>query len=243
MKILRNLGIAAAFSMASLSANASTLVYDFSGALSVTFDPAYHSEKVINEYSKVFTEAKRYKQFTGQLVLPSFEDYLTGSHEIALNSNDLQLSLVTGLLGGLEGTAVSSVKGPKPFKGSKIPGVGGPFVPDDTQSGDWGTLSIVDGNVTGFTWYAGATNSIVEKYNSSIPAYFGWPTRVGEISVDIAGATPSLRMGDIYFASNNSGLASVSMVPEAGSFAMLMSGLGIVGAIVRRRRIPRAVIA
>lgn len=237
MKLLNSIGLAAAIGLTSLSATASTLVYDFSGTLSVTFDPAYHSQEVIDQYSAEFTEAARYKTFSGQLVLPSFENYLTGSHDININTNGLQLSLISGLFGGLEGTKVNVLKpGPKPI-------IGTTYVPDSTQAGDSGTLSIVNGKVAGFSWFAGAASSIVTSYNSHVAEYFGWPTRLGEISVSLVGSTPSLHIGDVYLASNQSGAASVSMVPESGSAAMLLSGLGIIGAIVRRRRISRSTLA
>lgn len=220
MKILKSLGLAVAVSAASLSANAATLVFDFSGTLSVAFDPAQNTPAVISEYTAEFNALPKYKTFSGQLVLPSFENYLSGVHTIGFNTAGLQLSLVSGLFGGLEGTKANV---PSRFK------------PDSTQEGT-GFLTIANGTVAGLSWAADASNPLVERYNSRVPEQFGWPTRLGDISVSLSGSSTSYSIGDVYFAANTSGMAAATMVPEADSYAMLLAGLGVVGAIVRRRR-------
>lgn len=220
MKIVKRLGLAVAIASTSVSVNASTLVFDFSGTADITFDPAYHTPEIASAYNAFVNFVPQLKSISGLVVLPSFENYLSGTHTVALNTNDLHLSLSSGLLGSLEGTTAF-----------------GSLVPDNTQAGDAGFLTISNGMVMGFGWHAGANNPIVTSFNAGLASNF--PSKLGSVDVSAIGTTFSYHIGDVYFAANHNASAAITMVPEADSYAMLLAGLGIVGAIVRRRRITK----
>jgi hypothetical protein len=220
MKNLKRFGLVVAIAAASASANASTLVFDFSGTANITFDASSHTPEVASAYNAFINFVPQLKSFSGLVVLPSFEDYQSGTHTIALNSHNLNMSLTNGMLGTLEGTAA----------------LGG-VIPDNTQDGDWGFLTLSEGQVAGFQWHAETGNPIVTNFNASLPS--GLPTRLGSVHVSTEGTTFSYHIGDVYFAANRNGTADITMVPEADSYAMLLAGLGIMGAIVRRRRVAK----
>jgi|GEM_PF-6721898 len=220
MKNVKRLGLAVAIAAASASVNASTLVFDFSGTANITFDASSYTPETASVYGAFLSLVPQSNSFSGLVVLPSFENYLTGTHTIALNSNGLHMSLSNGFLGTLEGTSV-----------------GGGVIPDDSQEGDSGFLVLSEGQVAGFEWHIGASNPIVSRFNAGLPSAL--PTRLGGVDVMGSGTTFSYHIGDVYFASNRSGTADITMVPEVDSSAMLLAGLGIIGAIVRRRRLDK----
>lgn len=220
MKNVKRLGLAVAIAATSVSVNASTLVFDFSGTATVTFDPAHHTPEVASILSAAVDSVPQWKTISGLIVLPSFENYTSGTHTIALNSNNLNLSLASGLIGNMEGSTVF-----------------GPLIPDSTQTGDAGFLTISNGMVMAFGWAAGPSNPIVTSFNAGLPANL--PTRLGSVEVSLLGTSFSYGIGDVYFAANHSASAAITMVPEADSYAMLLAGLGIIGAIVRRRSVNK----
>ncbi|HRH76789.1 MAG TPA: hypothetical protein PK129_05515 [Cellvibrionaceae bacterium] len=220
MNNVKRLGLAVAIAAASASVNASTLVFDFSGTADITFDASYYTPATASVYGAFLSLVPQSGSFSGLVVLPSFENYLTGTHAISLNTSGLHLSLSNGFVGALEGTS----------------GAGG-VVPDDTQEGDSGFLLLSEGQVAGFEWHAGGSNPIVSRFNAGLPSAL--PTRLGGVDVVSGPATFSYHIGDVYFAANRSGTADITMVPEVDSSAMLLAGLGIVGAIVRRRRLDK----
>lgn len=272
MKRFNKLAIAAAIGAASMGANASDLFFDFSGNVDLTFDDS-HSAEVVSDYTAIFNEDPSFSTFTGQIILPDYEQYLTGTHEIEINTNGMEVAIVSGLLGEIEGSG-ERVTAPNPdyvpgvencsgrsarraggcdFDGDGVIeteynnnpetlSVGSVFVPDDTQQGDMGTLTIVDGKVTSFDWYAGYYNEgIIGSYNSRLFNRQGWQTELGNISVSVVGSSDAVQLGeDVYFSANGSGVAAVTMVPEAETYAMFLAGLGIAGAFARRRNAKKA---
>jgi len=216
MKNVRRLGLAFAIAAASVSANASTLVFDFSGTANISFDPAYHSTEASTILNWTVDTHPEWQTISGLVVLPSFESYLSGTHTIALNSNNLNLSLYNGFVGNLEGSTAL-----------------GPLIPDSTQIGDSGYLTINNGSVVAFGWEVGSTNPLVASFNAGLPSNL--PTKLGSIEVSLVGTSFQYNIGDVYFAANHNASAAITMVPEADSYAMLLAGLGIIGAIVRRR--------
>lgn len=273
MKSFNKLALAAAIGVASMGANASDLVFDFAGTVDLTFDET-HSEQVIADYTALFGEDPAFATFYGTLVLPDYDQYMTGTHEFTISAEEggLELSLTSGLLGGLEGArvAVTSpnpdyVEGVENCSGRAARRAGGcdfdgdgeietPYnnnpeflsfgrtaIPDDTQMGDYGVLTLVDGDVTSFEWYASYTGEIVSGFNDRLFNRQGWLTELGNISISFEGATGATQLGeDVYFASNQGGVAAVTMVPEAETYAMFLAGMGIVGAIARRRTAKKA---
>ncbi len=223
MKNVKRLGLAVAIAAASVSVNASTLVFDFSGTADITFDASYHTPEVASAYNAFIDFVPQFKTFSGMVVLPGFENYLTGTHTIGLNMSDLNMSLTSGFLGTLEGTTLS----------------GGNVIPDNTQLGDMGTLMISEGEVISFNWQIGPGNPLVNSFNAGLPS--GLPTRLGYANVSVVTDSTSFsyHIGDVYFSSARGGNADITMVPELDSSAMLLAGLGIIGAIVRRRRLDK----
>ncbi len=59
------------------------------------------------------------------------------------------------------------------------------------------------------------------------------------MEVSLVGTSFHYGIGDVYFAANHNASAAITMVPEADSYAMLLAGLGIIGAIVRRRSVAK----
>ncbi len=220
MKNVKRLGLAVAIAATSVSVNASTLVFDFSGTADITFDASYYTPEAASVYGAFLSLVPQSGSFSGLVVLPSFENYLTGTHTIALNTGGLNVSLSNGLVGALEGTPV----------------VGG-VVPDATQVGDSGFLYLSEGHVAGFEWNIGAGNPLVSSFNAGLPSAL--PTRLGGVKVETGEATFSFNVGEVYYASTRTGAADITMVPEVDSSAMLLAGLGIIGAIVRRRRLDK----
>lgn len=269
MNHFKQLAIAAATGTLCFAAQASTLVFDFSGTVNLSFDPAYHSQQIIDDYTAIFTSEAKFSTFYGQVILTDFQNFQTGTHVVNINSNNLNVAIVSGLLGEIEGTS-SAVTKPNPTFNPALPvctstrgcnldgdattGVGGreavtnnpnvtvgtTFRPDPTQQGDTGALTIVDGKITSFEWYAGASNTgIVGSFNTRLFARQGWQTRLGSIDVDVIGATQSYQYGDTFFAANQSGIANVSMVPEPETYALMIAGLGAVMTMARRRKSAR----
>lgn len=281
MKLLKKMALATAIGVASVGAHASTMVFDFGGSVDLSFDDS-HSEQIVSDYSDLFQSEADFSSFYGTIILPDYEQYSVGTHTIDLNSEGLELSIVSGLLGEIEGsrtnvTAPNSdyvegvencarnranwTNGGCDFDGDgtfetemnnnpETITVARTWRPSDTQHGDSGSLTLVDGKITSFDWNAGYANEgIIGTYNDRLFGRQGWQTELGSISISVEGATAQyspgsvyneagdiIYWGDTFFSSNNAGVASVSMVPESSTYAMLFAGLGLLGAITRRRR-------
>jgi hypothetical protein len=154
---------------ASLGAQANTLVHTFEGSVNLTI-PDQYSDLYGN-----FASNPNFNRFWGTIVVPDYNNYQVGTHVIGLNTNGLQLSLVNGLLTGIEGTR-TPVTTPNPAYDPSLPtctsrqgcdldgdgvretprgnlptvSLGQTFVPDATQTGSEGSVTIVDGVLTSF---------------------------------------------------------------------------------------------
>lgn len=109
------------------------------------------------------------------------------------------------------------------------------FNPTNAQFGDWATLTITDGEVMDFSWgTVGTDSNALGGFNDR--TFAGFPIEVGSIEVGFSGTTPYQDYdGTFYFAQNDLATASVTMVPEPETYAMMLAGLGLIGGMVRRR--------
>lgn len=133
-------------------------------------------------------------------------------------------------------------------------------LPSSTTWGS-GTVTLVNGKVfsieyetiatagslaeyNGAGWAPSSTNA-ADTINNAVLGRSGWDTRVESIEM-LVNSTSSARLvsGDaslgtaVYVANGINGQAIVNMtmaVPEPETYAMLLSGLGLIGAVARRR--------
>lgn len=217
----KKLAIAGAIAAFGVMANASTLVFNFSGTVNDLQIPAQYADLY-----DVWNSDPNFKNYYGTVIVDNFQDYASGTHtlNIAASDSPINLSLVNGLLTGLEGARVRGT---------------GAFQPDNSQVGDAGALTIVDGAVTGFTWSAASWDSAALKtFNDRLFIGGGFPVVIRSVDVNVGASVPLVQVGDTYFGQNVRGTATVIMgaVPEPGTYALMAAGLAAVGFIARRRR-------
>lgn len=212
----KKLAIACAIAGMSAAAQADTLVFNYSGAVnSITIPDAY-----ADLYS-IWYESADFDDFFGTIIVENYENYTSGTHvlNIAAADSPLKLSLVSGLLTGIEGTRNRT---------------SGTFSPDDSQVGSSGALTIVDGVVSSFVWNAtGVDSAALTAFNTRTLGSF--PVKIYSIDIAVTGSSPNVVFDGGVFAQNVRGTASVVMVPEPETYAMLLSGLGLIGLAARRR--------
>ncbi|MEF7613151.1 PEP-CTERM sorting domain-containing protein [Aquincola sp. MAHUQ-54] len=221
MTKFKKLALAAAIGALSMAANASSLVFNFSGAVnSISIPDAYA------DLYDIWYESADFDDFYGTVILDNYENYLTGTHtiNIAASNSPLKLSLVSGLLTGIEGTRDRST---------------GTFTPDNSQLGTTGSLTLVDGKVTNFNWSAvGIDSPALASFNDRTLGSF--PVKISSISVNVGSVGPNVALADgSVWSQSTRGTAAVVMsspVPEPSTYAMLAAGLAAVGLVARRRR-------
>ncbi|MFZ5526653.1 MAG: PEP-CTERM sorting domain-containing protein [Pseudomonadota bacterium] len=203
------------------AANASTLIFNYSGEVNNLTIPSQYADLY-----DIWNEDADFNNFYGTIIVENFEQYAVGTHvlNIAASNSPLSLSLVSGLLAGIEGTRQRA---------------SGTFLPDNSQVGTSGSLTIVNGAVTGFTWSAiGQNSAALKTFNDRTLGSF--PVKIESIEVNVTtGISPltSLGGGDVLFGQSVRGTGTVVMaaVPEPETYAMLLAGLGVVGFSLRRR--------
>ncbi|MCW5625755.1 MAG: PEP-CTERM sorting domain-containing protein [Burkholderiales bacterium] len=171
--------------------------------------------------------------FWGTIVIPDYENYLTGTYTFALNSvgtpeteSDVLFSLFTTLLTGIEGTRTRGQ-----------PGV----TPDNTTLGE-GSFTLTDGKISAFTYSIDRDQGLA-SYDPFIRD-LGVPVLLG--SIQVAGGTFStarelIADSGVYFATSVSSTATINVissapVPEPETYAMMAAGLGLIGALAARRK-------
>jgi hypothetical protein len=249
-KTLTSLAIAGAFALLAQGAQAATLVVNFQGDVTAFNGPAQFMD---------LAPLAMTQTFEGTLALPNFENFLTGTHTIALNTNDIAMRLFNpGVLWGLEGTRMHQMIANPDFDATKpvcsdARTCGGDYNPDmvrggqpsgrgnvnlsTTQRGE-GTLTIVDGVVTGFEYSINREQGLASF--DRVIRDLQVPVLLDTITVSMPAFTSSVVVGDVYFATSNIGEATINVmssapVPEPETYAMLLAGLGLVGLIARRR--------
>lgn len=222
MTSFKKLAIAGAIGLVGVAANASSMVFNFSGSINDLQIPDAYADLY-----DIWNSNADFNDFFGTVVVDNFESYAVGTHtlNIASSNSPIKLSLVSGILTGIEGTRNRQ---------------SGAFVPDDSQVGSSGALTIVDGVITGLTWNAtGWQSDALKGFNERTFVNAGFPVVISSISLVIGGqGTTAIPLADGYFAQNVRGTGTVIMgaIPEPGTYAMFAAGLAGLGFVARRRR-------
>lgn len=214
---LKKIALAGAIAALSAGANASSLVFNFSGEVnSISIPEAYA------DLYDIWYEDDDFNNFYGTIIVDNYENYLTGTHvlNIASSNSELKLSLVSGLLTGIEGTRDRTT---------------GTYTPDNSQVGTSGSLTIVDGRVTSFVWNAtGVDSAALSAFNTRTLGSF--PVKIYSIDISLTGSGPNVALDDGgVFSQNVRATGAVVMVPEPETYAMMLGGLGMIGLAARRR--------
>lgn len=243
----KSLVLAGSIGLTGMAANAATLIVNFEGAVTEFNSPAQFQDLAPLAMTQVFE---------GTLALPSFENYLVGTHNVALNTAGIQMRLFNpGVLWGLEGTRVQQTL-PNPDFNPALPvcnstrTCGANYNPatinvgpsgrgnvnlDATQAGE-GLLKIVDGKVISFEYSINRDQGLATF--DRVIRDLQVPVLLDTITVDVAAFTSNVQVGDTYFATSNIGAATInviSSVPEPETYALMVAGLGIVGFLTRRK--------
>lgn len=216
------IALAALAALSLSSANASTLIFNYSGEINDLSIPSQYADLY-----NIWNSDADFNNFFGTIIVENFEQYAVGTHVLSIAPTDspLKLSLVSGLLTGIEGTRHRQ---------------SGTFTPDNSQVGTSGALTITNGAVTSFTWSAiGRNSAALAGFNNGTLGAF--PVRIESIQVNVTtGISPlvALDNGNTLFGQSVRGTGSVVLaaaVPEPEAYAMLLAGLGVVGFSLRRR--------
>lgn len=220
MNRFHKIAIAVAAIASFSAANASTLIFNYSGEINNLSIPAQYAD-----LNAIWNSDADFNNYFGTIIVENFDQYAVGTHvlNIASSNSPIKLSLVSGLLTGIEGTRQRTT---------------GTFAPDNSQVGTSGALTITNGAVTSFSWNAvGVNSAALSTFNTNTLGAF--PVKISSISINVASASPLLSLdgGDVFFGQSVRGTGTVilSAVPEPETYAMLLAGLGIVGASLRRR--------
>lgn len=147
-----------------------------------------------------------------RLLLPEFERYATGTHEIPLNVGNglnwgpnadqnpviqtpgLTLTLESGLLGGLEGVR-SRVEAENSAGESVRQAV---LFPDESQIADYGSVSIRDGRITGFSYgWTEPDNIGLVSMNNVLVGRRDFPVGMVALTVEVSAFSEPTEFGDI----------------------------------------------
>ena len=167
-------------------------------------------------------------EFTIRLILPEFERYATGTHEIPLNVGNglnwgpnadqdpdiqtagLSLTLESRLLGMLEGvrTRVQAENSAGETVGGAV------LLPDESQIADYGTITVSDGMITSFTYgWVEPDNPGLVSMNDVLVGRRDMPVGMVALTVDVSAFTEPARVGDVVLVTGLAPVVRVDMAP------------------------------
>ncbi|MEM9305493.1 MAG: hypothetical protein AAGE01_25515 [Pseudomonadota bacterium] len=209
------------------TARAATLLLEFDTRLSsadIRFPEAY------SDLSAKFDENPTNGEFTVRLFLPDFERFASGTHEIPLNvgnalnwgpdrdrppevqTEGLALTLESRLLGPLEGIR-SRVDG-EDAEGKQVRA--GVLLPDETQIADYGTLTVRDGQVVGFSYgWVKSDNPGIVSTNRFLVEKRGFPVAISALKIDVSVFGDPQEIGDLVLVKGVSPTVEVLMSPAS----------------------------
>lgn len=211
--------------LATTHVNAETLVLEFD----TRTNPAeINIPEEFADVTESFGATAGSGEFTIRLILANFERYATGTHEIPLNIGNglnwgpdadqspviqtvgLTLTLESRLLGMLEGvrTRVQAENAAGETVGQAV------LLPDESQIADYGSVSISDGAVTGFTYgWIEPENPGLVSMNNVLVGRRDMPVGMVALTVDVSAFTEPARFGDIALVKGLAPIVRVDMGP------------------------------
>jgi hypothetical protein len=121
------------------------------------------------------------------------------------------------------------------------------FATSTFTNGQFSTIDYLNGGNAGYTGFSVdqlLANAVQHSSDPTAPDAYFWIRIRGNTAANGGGMASSGYWGDSFTNGSGTGLnyrlnvlaTSATVVPEAETFAMMMAGLGLMGAIVRRRR-------
>ena len=167
-------------------------------------------------------------EFAIRLILPEFERYATGTHQIPLNVGNglnwgpnadqdpviqtagLALTLDSRLLGMLEGvrTRVQTENAAGEPVSQAV------LLPDESQIADYGSVSISDGRVTGFSYgWIEPDNPGLVSMNNVLVGRRDLPVGMVALTVEVSAFSEPARFGDVVLVKGLAPSVQVDMGP------------------------------
>ncbi|MEM9585959.1 MAG: hypothetical protein AAGA03_01655 [Planctomycetota bacterium] len=190
-------------------ANAETLLIEF--GTRITSKQIDIPEKY-QDLNATFDSIPEHGDFDVRVIVPNFESYAKGTHTVPLNVGNrlnygagaeapakiktpgLAVTLETKIFGALEGvsTRVRAM-------GSQQT-IGKVILPDETQLADYGTVTIVDGQVTAFTYgWTQAENPGLASITRFLVERRKFPVGMGSLTIDVNAFSAPAKFGDLAF--------------------------------------------
>lgn len=194
---------------------------------------------------------------TGAVWISSYEMNFAGTellgadnvrHVAGLNTSDIEWE-ENGCVGygtncGPAGNAVNGWGGnpSDPAFGQEIN-----FATSTFTNGQFSTIDYLNGGIAGYTGFSVdqlLANAVSHNTDPNAPDAYFWIRIRGNTAANGGGMASSGYWGNSIANGSNTGLnyrlnvlaTSVAVVPEAETYAMFLAGLGLMGAVVRRRK-------
>jgi hypothetical protein len=117
-------------------------------------------------------------------------------------------------------------------------GYGGEYANAYAWLNVWGSQPSGNGGNQSSYSEVRANASYTSTWNEQTYQYFGQETFSSDtLSGAYVNLTGAEKIGNVQFGTQVDGISYVAAVPEPGTYAMLLAGLGLMGAIARRRKV------
>lgn len=167
-------------------------------------------------------------EFTVRIILPNFERYASGTHEIPMNIGNglnwgpnrdddpdirtagLSMTLESPTLGMLEGVRTRV----QAENAAGEPVAGAVLLPDESQLGDYGSISISDGNVTGFSYgWTEPDNPGLVSMTDYLTGRRGLPIGMLALTIEVTAFSAPAKFGDVVLVTGMDPAIRVAMGP------------------------------